>query len=112
MKKKTNEKEIFGKYPNYFKPLDEEEMQLQKDLDSGLYVVNNDKEEKNRISGIFKEYFKKHKRDGLFTIRINKKILSEVETVANENGMNYQTFINMLLFKIAKRELVLKIDAV
>jgi predicted DNA binding CopG/RHH family protein len=104
------EAELLAFNPDYFKPLDEEEKQLQKDLDDGLYIENNDKEERNRISGLFKEYFKEYKKDGIFTIRVNKNILEGVKSVAKENGMNYQSFINMLLFKVAKGDLILKVE--
>ena len=103
---------INNKYSKFFEPLDDEERELQEDLDNNLYVpLNNQDVEKERISKIFNDYFgKKQKKNTTFTIRSNKLIMDKFKEKAIKEGLNYQTLINMLIFKYVNGDLKLKVE--
>lgn len=85
---------------------------MQEDLNNNLYIPTNN-QEKERISKIFDDYFgKKQKRNATFTIRSNKLIMDKFKEKANNEGLNYQTLINMLIFKYVNGDLKLKIEVV
>jgi predicted DNA binding CopG/RHH family protein len=93
-----------------FKPLDKDEKEIFERYKNEKIedIVIRDDLLKNALT-IQKEY-KKQKKTDVLTLRVNHNIKEGVKIVADENGMNYQSFINMLLFKIANRELILKIQ--
>lgn len=105
---------MIKKYPKFFEPLDDEERELQEDLNNNLYKpIKNQEKEKERISKIFDDYFgKKQKRNTTFTIRSNKLIMDKFKEKANNEGLNYQTLINMLIFKYVSGDLKLKVEIV
>jgi predicted DNA binding CopG/RHH family protein len=87
-----------------------EELEIEKDLENGLYETITDNEYKKEIMQSAKSY-KQQKKDGIFTIRTNKAIMEKVKKRAEEeDGLNYQSLINMLLFKYANRSLSLRIE--
>ena len=87
-----------------------EELEIEKDLENGLYETITNNKYKKEIMQSAKSY-KQQKKDGIFTIRTNKAIMEKVKKRAEEeDGLNYQSLINMLLFKYANRSLSLRIE--
>jgi predicted DNA binding CopG/RHH family protein len=78
--------------------LNEEEQEIEKNLDS-LEPLSGWK--KSRIvsahRGAAKKFIKKNKR---ITIRVYDADLEQLKSMAQEEGLNYQTFITSILHKV------------
>jgi predicted DNA binding CopG/RHH family protein len=109
---KEREKELLAFNPNYFEPLDDEERQLQKDLNNELYVEMKGKRailEKKRISKTFEEYFKKNRKNKSVTMRIDEDIVNKIKLIATDVGLNYQSYLNVILHQIASEKIKVEI---
>lgn len=86
-----------------FKPLDEYEKQLIKDMENyKLVEIPNQEKEIKRYIGYFKKMPKKDKR---LTIRIDKEDLKTIQQKAIKTGIPYQTLISAILRKFARQEI-------
>lgn len=82
-----------------FKPMDDYEKQLIKDIENDEFVeVPNQAKEIKRYVSYAKNYLKKDKR---ITLRVAKKDLEKIQTKAIETGIPYQTLINSLIRQFA-----------
>lgn len=79
--------------------LTKEEKQIQKDIDAGLYVEITDKKEKQKYMAYAKNYIKNKRKN--ITIRADIDTIEKIKNIAEYNGINYQTYINMILYNIA-----------
>jgi len=83
-----------------FEPKDEYEKQLIQDIENDEFEeIPNQKEEIKKYVSYFKNMPKKDKR---ITIRLDKKILENIQEKAVESGIPYQTLITSILWKFAK----------
>ena len=83
-----------------YKPLDDYEKQLIKDLKNDEFVeVPNQEEERKRYVSYFKNMPKKEKR---ITIRVDHNDLESIQGKAIESGIPYQTLIAAILRKFAR----------
>lgn len=88
--------------------LTEEELQIERDLENGLFEEITDENYKKEIENSFKAY-KQQRKDETLTLRVRGDIKEKVKQRAEQDGLNYQSLINMLIFKYANGELNLKI---
>lgn len=86
--------------------LTEEEKQVQEDIDSGLYVEITDEKEKQKYATYAKNHIKNKRKN--ITIRADVNTLEKIKNIAENNGLNYQTYINMVLHNIANDRIKLK----
>lgn len=90
-----------------FKPLDDYERQLIKDIENDEFVeVPNQKEEIKRYVSYFKNMPKKEKR---ITLRVAKKDLEKIQEKAIETGIPYQTLIASILHQFSKGKIRISI---
>lgn len=88
--------------------LTEEELQIERDLENGLFEEITNENYKKEIEDSFKAY-KQQRKDETLTLRVRGDIKEKVKQRAEQDGLNYQSLINMLIFKYANGELNLKI---
>ena len=82
-----------------YKPLDNYERQLIKDIENDEFVpVPNQKEEIAKAVLYAKNYLRKDKR---VTLRVAKQDLEKIQEKAIESGIPYQTLINSLIRQYA-----------
>ncbi len=82
-----------------YKPLDNYERQLIKDIENDEFVpVPNQKEEITKAVLYAKNYLRKDKR---VTLRVAKQDLEKIQEKAIESGIPYQTLINSLIRQYA-----------
>ena len=89
--------------------LTEEELQIEKDIENGLYETETDEKKVKEFVDSLKAHFKEKKKDETLTLRVRGDIKEKVKQRAERDGLNYQSLINMLIFKYANGELNLKI---
>ena len=83
-----------------FKPLDKDEKELIKAIENDEFVeIPNQTDQIKKYSNYFKKAFKKDKR---ITIRVEGQDLIEIQNIAIESGIPYQTLISAVLHKFAK----------
>ena len=82
-----------------YRPLDNYERQLIKDIENDEFVpVPNQKEEIAKAVFYAKNYLRKDKR---VTLRVAKQDLEKIQEKAIESGIPYQTLINSLIRQYA-----------
>ena len=52
---------------------------------------------------------KKLKND-ILTIRVNGEVKNNIKNIALENGLSYQSYINMILYQISTRKINIKVN--
>lgn len=51
----------------------------------------------------------KSRKNKLLSIRTNELIIDKIKTIANNNGLNYQTLINMILYQVANGKIDIRL---
>lgn len=93
--------------------LTEEELQIQQDLENGLYKDVEDKREIERYSKIFKnDLERKAKKDKVISIRVNSEELKRLKDIADTSGIGYQTYINFVIHQIINQKIVIKAELI
>lgn len=93
--------------------LTEEELQIQQDLENGLYKDVEDKREIERYSKIFKnDLERKTKKDKVISIRVNSEELKRLKDIADISGIGYQTYINFVIHQIINQKIVVKAELI
>jgi predicted DNA binding CopG/RHH family protein len=83
--------------------LDEEEQQIQRDLEAGIYVSTGDMEKiREQMKIAAKNTFRKKP----VTIRMTNLMIGQLKDKATKEGMPYQTLMNSVLHKYLSGKLV------
>lgn len=85
-----------------YEPLDDEEKKLFE-----MYKTEtvDDIEFDDNLLKQAREKQKKLNKDSILTIRINNNIKNSIKNIASETGLNYQSYINMILYQIATKKI-------
>lgn len=93
--------------------LTKEELEIQRDLESGFYKDIKDKNEIERYSKIFKnDLERKAKKDKVISIRVNSEELRRLKEIADTSGLGYQTYINFVIHQIINQKIVIKAELI
>jgi predicted DNA binding CopG/RHH family protein len=91
-------------------PIDEEEVNM---LESWKNTRDNDvsfdDKTLKKVLEAQREYKMNYKKNTTITMRINSDMKEKIKLAANEVGLSYQSFLNMVIYRIAEGKL--KIDA-
>lgn len=90
-------KKLIDKYK-----LDEEEIDLLNEEEKEIG------EKENEI--FFEEAINNLKKDKLISMRVNTNIINNIKKIANDIGLNYQSYIGVLLDQASKGNIKLKIE--
>lgn len=88
------------------KPIDNEEKEI---LESYKNEKVDDIEFDNNLLKQAKTKQKKLKND-ILTIRVNGEVKNNIKNIALENGLSYQSYINMILYQISTRKINIKVN--
>jgi predicted DNA binding CopG/RHH family protein len=91
-----------------FKPLDKEEEEVFKKYEEEKLEdieLSDDVEEFRKAQN---EY-KKEQKNQTMTLRINSEIREKIKELSKNIGLNYQTFINMILYQIANEKIKVEV---
>ena len=83
--------------------LDEEEIDL---INEDIQEFGENETEKffdNAIDNL------KSRRNKSLSIRTNELVIDKIKTIANNNGLNYQTLINMILYQVANGKIDIRL---
>ncbi|MDR0423335.1 MAG: hypothetical protein LBH46_01965 [Rickettsiales bacterium] len=88
--------------------LDKEELAIQKDIENGLYeeVVDTTK----KYQAIAQKTIKSRGKDTTMSLRINSKELEDFKKIANEFGLNYQSYLTALIHNVNRRKITLRAE--
>ena len=89
--------------------LDEEEKQIIKDIDNGLYSQITDKKKIAKYASYADNYLKNKNKKKKVTIRIAENVLNTIKNMSLENGINYQTYINIVLNNVVNGKINIQI---
>lgn len=85
--------------------LDKEELELSRSLDRGEWkTVSNLEEEREKAKIAANNYFRKSKEKRI-CIRVFSNDLEKIRTIAEEEGLPYQTLVTSVLHKYASGRL-------
>ena len=76
--------------------LDKEELQIQRDLDKGIYI-----DAPKELEAQIMEMIKRRKKDAVLSIRVNKVDILKIREKAEKMGIRYQTYIAELIHAAA-----------
>jgi predicted DNA binding CopG/RHH family protein len=91
-----------------FKPLDKDEKEI-------FERYKNEKIEDIEVSDNISEFreaqekYKKEQKSQIMTLRVNNNVREKIKMLAKNIGLNYQTFINVILFQIANESIKIEI---
>jgi predicted DNA binding CopG/RHH family protein len=91
-----------------------EELQIEKDIENGLYETITDENIRNEVI----ESAKEHKRqkllkDKVVCIRMNSGEIEKLKEVAINSGLNnYQTYLNFIVHQIINQKIVVKVELI
>jgi predicted DNA binding CopG/RHH family protein len=96
-------------------PLDNEE---KKDLNAIKNINENNIKFDNKALSEFKQaqnefkqkYKREIKKDKLISIRLNSGVLNEVKNIADDLGLNYQSYISLLINYAVKGDIKLMVE--
>ena len=88
------------------KPIDNEEKEI---LESYKNEKVDDIEFDNNLLKQAKTKQKKLKND-ILTIRVNGEVKNNIKNIALENGLSYQSYVNMILYQISTRKINIKVN--
>lgn len=89
--------------------LDEEEKQIIKDINNGLYSQITDKKKIAKYASYADNYLKNKNKKKKVTIRIAENVLNTIKNMSLENGINYQTYINIVLNNVVNGKINIQI---
>jgi predicted DNA binding CopG/RHH family protein len=101
---KTKEKELLSFNPKYFEPLDDEERELERALESDEFVpVKDEKEKIKMLKNAAKNTLNKIRKNSKITIRLNTNDLTKLKIKAKNEGIPYQTMLGSMIHKFVSK---------
>jgi predicted DNA binding CopG/RHH family protein len=93
--------------------LDEEEIQIQRDMETGLFEIVTDEKRINEVVESAKEYTRQRKiKDKLITFRMESEDVVKLKNVADNVGLDYQTLLRFVTKQLINRQIVIDVRQV
>lgn len=93
--------------------LTEEELQIEKDLENGLYKTITDKDKRQEYVDSFKEHKRKRMlKDKVVCLRMNSEEIDKLKEVADNAGLSYQTYLNFVVHQIINQKIIVKVEMI